>query len=128
MHTRQILIFKMTETHEKVWGSEEWIANTDKYCGKFLSLKKGRRCSLHYHKNKDETFYVLKGRVLIEIDNKEHIMEEGDVQRITPLTYHRFSGLENSVIVEFSTHHEDSDSYRVEDSENVPEEIMKKYT
>ncbi len=49
----------------KEWGEERWIVNRD-YCGKLLILKKGFRCSLHYHKNKDETFYVNKGKVLME--------------------------------------------------------------
>ena len=64
-------ILKMTEHKEvqKVWGSEEWIVNRA-YCGKKLILNKGFRCSMHYHKNKDETFYILKGKVLMEIDNK----------------------------------------------------------
>ena len=112
---------------EKVWGSEEWIVNTPAYCGKFLQLKKGKRCSLHYHKNKDETFYILNGRVLMEIDNKDNIMKKGDVKHITPMTLHRFSGLECSVIIEFSTHHEESDSYRQEESGDIPKEIIWRY-
>jgi mannose-6-phosphate isomerase-like protein (cupin superfamily) len=118
------------EIHEKVWGSEEWIVNNYAYCGKFLHLKKGKRCSLHYHKNKNETFYVLRGKVLMEVDGKEKIMKKGDIQHITPLTKHRFSGLKDSVIIEFSTHHEESDSYRVEGqlSADVPNEIMKRYS
>ena len=51
---------------DKVWGSEEWIVNNDKYCGKILNLKKGFRGSVHHHKNKNETFYLLEGRVLLE--------------------------------------------------------------
>ncbi len=118
---------KMEKIHEKIWGREEWIANTNGYCGKLLYLEKGKRCSLHYHKNKDETFYVLRGRVLMEIENKDYIMKKGDFQRITPLTYHRFSGLKKSVIVEFSTHHEESDSYRQEESGDVPKDVMWRY-
>jgi mannose-6-phosphate isomerase-like protein (cupin superfamily) len=117
------------EIYEKVWGSEEWIVNTPAYCGKFLYLKKGKRCSLHYHKNKDETFYILRGEVLMEVDGKEKVMDGGEIQHITPLMKHRFSGLEYSVIIEFSTHHEESDSYRIEGqlSGDVPNEIMEKY-
>ena len=102
----------------KVWGSEEWIANRD-YCGKKLILKKGFRCSMHYHKNKDETFYILKGRVLMETEGKKQIMLPGDSIHITPMLKHRFTGLEDSEIMEFSTHHEDEDSYRVEESGKV---------
>ena len=47
----------------KGWGYEDWIVNTEKYCGKVLFFKKGKKCSWHYHKIKDETFYVQSGKV-----------------------------------------------------------------
>ena len=53
---------------EKVWGAETWLCNTDHYCGKILHLNKGYRCSIHSHKIKDETFYILYGKVLMEHD------------------------------------------------------------
>jgi mannose-6-phosphate isomerase-like protein (cupin superfamily) len=118
---------KIPEVHKKSWGYEEWIANTDKYCGKRLVLKKGKRCSVHYHKNKDETFYIEEGRVLMEVGGEEQVMLPGQLVPILPGVRHRFSGLEDSVIFESSTHHEESDSYRVEPSGDVPEEIMKRY-
>lgn len=99
---------------KKVWGSEEWIVNTEEYCGKILNLNKGFRCSMHYHKNKDETFYIIEGKVLLEHDGKMKILKTGDIQRIEPGQKHRFTGLKNSKIIEFSTYHEDSDSYREE--------------
>ena len=114
------------EIHKKVWGSEEWIANTPNYCGKILRLNKGYRCSIHYHKNKDETFYILRGRVLMEINGREIVMRKGDTQEINPLTRHRFTGLEKSVIIEVSTHHEEKDSYRKTLSEKIPEEEFEK--
>ena len=99
----------------KVWGSEEWLVNNALYCGKFLNLKKGHRCSMHHHKNKHETFYLLKGKNLLELNVGKKIMNEGELQEIVPLDKHRFTGIVDSVILEFSTHHEDEDSYREED-------------
>lgn len=101
------------ERHNKVWGHEDWIANTPEYCGKRLWLNKGFRCSLHFHKDKDEVFFIESGKVLMEADGEITTMFPGDRIHIDPLTMHRFSGLEDSVIFEFSTHHEESDSYRV---------------
>ena len=49
---------------KKKWGKEIWIVNRE-YCGKKLVLNKGFRCSMHFHKNKDETFYILTGKVLM---------------------------------------------------------------
>ena len=95
----------------KIWGEEKWIVNRD-YCGKLLIIKKGFGCSLHCHKIKDETFYINKGKVLLEYDGDKYMMYPGDSQLIEPNKYHRFIGIEDSEIMEFSTHHRDDDSYR----------------
>lgn len=99
----------------KVWGTELWIVNRD-YCGKLLYLNKDSQCSLHYHKIKDETFYILKGKVQLEYKGNVRIMNEGEEQHIAKGMPHRFKGLEDSVMIEFSTHHDDKDSYRLEES------------
>ncbi len=118
---------------EKVWGSEEWIINTDKYCFKKLNLNKGFQCSIHFHKNKDETFIIESGKVLMEFDDQTKLMMPGDKIRIMPGVKHRFSGVENSVIIEVSTHHEEDDSYRdtqsreIENFENWKQEVLEKY-
>ena len=107
----------------KVWGHEEWIVNNDKYCGKKLVLKKSYRCSMHYHEIKDETFYISAGRVFIETEFEgktlHRVLYPGDVVHIKIGMRHRFTGLEDSQIIEFSTHHIDEDSYRTETSGKV---------
>ena len=105
--------------YAKVWGEEHWIVNRE-YCGKKLVLKKGFRCSIHYHKIKDEMFYVLSGKVLIEVDGQSTVLNPGDRQLIEPGVRHRFTGLQDSDIMEFSTHHMEEDSYRDEASGEVP--------
>ena len=65
------------EVVTKGWGFEKIITNTDKYCGKLLYIIKGKRCSLHYHINKDETFYIQSGKVkLYYSDDYEAIEQE----------------------------------------------------
>lgn len=100
------------EKVEKDWGHEEIITNNKIYCGKLLHLKAGHSSSIHAHKDKDETFYILKGKILLEHNGKKETMDEGDSIRIEPHDVHGFTGIENSIIIEFSTHHEDSDTYR----------------
>lgn len=114
--------FILMKEVKKAWGKEIWIVNRD-YCGKRLILNKDHRCSMHHHKNKDETFYILSGKVLMEVNDKKQIMAEGDSILITPNTKHRFTGLEGSEIMEFSTHHEDSDSYREKDMPSGPVDL-----
>jgi mannose-6-phosphate isomerase-like protein (cupin superfamily) len=112
---------------EKEWGKEVWMTNTDLYCGKKLILQKGKRCSIHHHKNKDETFYLDEGLILLEVNEDSEVIKPGTSIRISKGENHRFSGLKDSVIIEISTHHDDEDSYRIEVSGDVPEEVMEKY-
>jgi quercetin dioxygenase-like cupin family protein len=116
----------LPEFHPKGWGYESWIVNNEKYCGKLLFFKKGKRCSLHYHKLKDETFYVHKGRLEIlygpfDKDAEEgqwsildvQVLEAGDTFHVPVGMLHQMVGLEDTEMFEFSTQHFEEDSYRI---------------
>lgn len=105
------------------------------YCGKKLILRKNRRCSLHKHKEKDEVFYLLTGSVRMEVGDDVFLMQPGDFVHIPAGIYHRFTGLEESAIVEFSTNHQEDDSYRKEESGHADPEryarqsaLLKRFT
>ena len=106
---------------EKVWGYELWLANDveNDYCGKILHVNKGHSFSMHFHANKHETFYVLKGSArlntidTISADVNSVILEEGDCYIVDRLVPHQIEALEEVEIIESSTYHMDSDSYRV---------------
>ena len=109
---------------EKVWGKEQVFENNVLYCLKKLYLKKGYQCSIHCHKLKDETFLIDSGLVEIEYKlDKSKIMKPGEVIRIYPYEYHRFKGLEDSVIIEVSTTHIDEDSYRQSRSGRIKDHV-----
>jgi len=104
----------------KGWGHELWIVNKKEYCGKLLYFRDGKRCSFHYHKIKDETFFILTGVLQLEFYTDEakpshsqsRQLSMGDVFHVPPLMRHRFSAIHRDCrFIEFSTHHEDSDSY-----------------
>ncbi len=106
--------------HVKGWGEELWIANTPLYCGKKLILKKGKQCSIHHHKLKDETFYVQSGAVQVDLYSNGYpgepvrlVMKAGDSVHISPPMSHQFTGVEDSEMFEFSTQHFEDDTYRV---------------
>jgi rfaE bifunctional protein kinase chain/domain len=107
------------EVVPKVWGFEKWLENNDKYCSKLLSLNKGYQCSLHSHKVKDEMFLITKGHVRLELGDKVLHLRENNYIRIPPGTVHRFTGMENSEILEISTHHEEADTNRFEESKKI---------
>ncbi|MGB9677670.1 MAG: cupin domain-containing protein [Candidatus Ratteibacteria bacterium] len=80
------------------------IANeiNEGYCGKFIFMFKGQRCPEHYHKKKHETFFVLKGEILMEVNGKKIILKEGDTLPMDRFTSHTFKALKNSLIIEVS--------------------------
>lgn len=101
---------KFAKVVDKPWGKEEWIVN-EEYCGKILNLNKGYQSSLHYHKNKKETFYLLEGKLAINLEDREVILEKEEIIDIPTGQIHRINAIENSKLLEVSNHHEDSDSY-----------------
>jgi uncharacterized protein YndB with AHSA1/START domain len=61
---------------EKPWGYEIWWAHTDEYAGKILHVNAGHRLSLQYHVQKDESCYLLAGKLLlVQGDSAEDLTE-----------------------------------------------------
>lgn len=114
----------------KKWGYEIWIENNVLYCGKHLHVVPTKWCSVHYHKNKKETFYVINGSLILEYSdnlNKEWwmlddvpkiILNKGQSFTLEPFIAHRFTSAtsEPCDFIEISTHHDDTDSYRIIES------------
>lgn len=112
--------FRLPEIVPKGWGREVILANLPLYCGKLLCFTKGQRFSSHFHDLKNESFYVLSGRIRFShfdpanADKLSRELGPGEVVDIPRLCVHQVEAIEESVVIEVSTHHEDSDSYRVE--------------
>lgn len=104
---------------EKGWGHEFIWATNDKYCGKLLKFNKDAKFSMHFHAEKDETWYILDGLfkvVFIETkDASVHdvILKPGNVWRNRPLQPHQVICLEEGTIIEVSTPDSVEDNYRV---------------
>lgn len=103
----------------KGWGSELIWATNDKYCGKLLNFNKGSKFSMHFHREKEETWYVLSGEFLVHwintltaevITNK---LKAGDVWHNDPLLPHQIECVEAGTIIEVSTPDSVEDNYRV---------------
>ena len=105
---------------DKGWGWERWICNGSEYCGKLLFFNKGKRCSWHLHRLKDEVFYLQSGKIIVKYSEKddihsasELILEPGQNFHVYRGLRHQMIALEDSELFEFSTTHFDSDSYRI---------------
>jgi mannose-6-phosphate isomerase len=110
----------------KPWGSELWYAHTERYAGKILRVHAGHKLSVQYHSEKDETSYLLSGRLLLEQGEGADTMRRrevspGEAWRNPPKLVHSIEALEDSVILEVSTP-ELHDVVRVEDRYGRPVE------
>ena len=104
---------------EKGWGSETIFATNDLYCGKLLNFNQGAKFSMHFHREKDETWYVLSGEFIVRwIDTKDASTHEkrlsvGDTWRNPPLMPHQVICESEGSLVEVSTPDSVEDNYRV---------------
>lgn len=104
---------------EKGWGHEFIFATNDKYCGKLLKFNTGAKFSMHFHAEKDETWFVLSGKFLVRyIDTKDATQHEielktNDVWHNPPLFPHQVICIEEGTLIEVSTPDSVEDNYRV---------------
>lgn len=118
----KIQIRKNCHEVSKVWGKEVWIENDENYCLKFLHFNPEASCSLHFHLIKLETFVILKGQFCltsIDTDTAEENtvwLNESDCVTIPRGTPHRLFSKTGGTIIEASTQHFDTDSYRIKKS------------
>lgn len=93
---------------EKPWGYEIWYAWTDQYVGKIIHVNKGGRLSLQYHDHKDETSYLLSGKLLLVQGMSTDALTETEISaghqwRNVPGQIHTIEGIEDSDVLEVST-------------------------
>ena len=96
------------EVIEKPWGKEEVVELNERYMMKKLTMWKGERCSLQYHRFKRETIYVLAGQLRILTgpaadDLATHAYGPDSYVTIVPGVVHRMEALEDCVYLEAST-------------------------
>jgi mannose-1-phosphate guanylyltransferase len=136
--------FKKGKIVQKPWGEEFWVSDGSfsTYALKKIFFKSGSQTSLHVHKFKFETNYVLNGTGIIQlskerwdvddliskqIENKifdelEFILEEyqvipGSILNVPPGYIHRVRAITDLEFFEVSTEHLD-DVYRLIDDTN----------
>jgi mannose-6-phosphate isomerase-like protein (cupin superfamily) len=83
---------------------ECWIANETEagYCGKYLFVFEDQTCPTHHHRQKMETFHVVKGHMRITVEGEPKELAEGWVLPVRPGQRHSFSGLDRSLLLELS--------------------------
>jgi len=92
----------------KPWGHELIWALTDRYCGKVLVIEAGKRLSLQKHVAKDESIYVLSGRLLLYLEDdggdvRQVELGPGEARHVPTCRIHRYEALERTELFEVST-------------------------
>jgi len=112
---------------EKPWGYElHWVPEDAPYIGKLLHINEGARLSMQVHDQKQESWFIVKGRAAVIWENANGELVETELQpgigystRIGQR--HRLKGLTDCDIVEVSTP-ELGTTWRLEDDYARPHE------
>jgi mannose-6-phosphate isomerase-like protein (cupin superfamily) len=104
---------------EKPWGWEDRFAITERYLGKVIHINLGEMLSLQYHHSKDETIYIVRGVMELQLENDRgaievHRLTPGMSMRILPRRKHRMTAIEECEFFEVSSPEID-DVVRLED-------------
>jgi mannose-6-phosphate isomerase-like protein (cupin superfamily) len=104
---------------EKGWGSELIWASNDHYCGKMMNFNTGAKFSMHFHRDKEETWYVQSGKFIVRwiltdtAEHREQELDAGAVWHNPPLLPHQLICIEAGTVIEVSTADSVEDNYRV---------------
>ena len=81
----------------KVWGQTEELFNNGVVSINHLSIKLGGYCSEHRHAQKSNMFFVIAGRLEVEIwsnEVKDHTtIQAGQLTTVPPGVWHKFKAL-----------------------------------
>jgi mannose-6-phosphate isomerase-like protein (cupin superfamily) len=121
---------------EKPWGYElHWVPEDAPYMGKLLHINEGARLSLQVHDEKQESWFIIKGRASVIWDNNQGELIETELQPGVGYSTkigqrHRLKGLTDCDIIEVSMP-EAGTTWRLEDDykrpDQTPEERAAEY-
>ncbi|MHA2065164.1 MAG: cupin domain-containing protein [Candidatus Thorarchaeota archaeon] len=109
------------EISYKVWGTE-YIIGRRPYATKVMVLEPGLQVSTHLHRDKQETFVLISGQMIVEILDPAgtksiiRLVESFSSITLKPMTPHTFyvpDGQGPAVFIESSTEDHPDDSYRL---------------
>lgn len=81
----------------------EWVKDFPLRTCKVLEVKQDSRLGDHYHKEKDEIFYLLKGHGFVTLGDKTDELRQGDIVFAHRGTKHTFELKKGSILLEAGT-------------------------
>ncbi|MHC4748381.1 MAG: cupin domain-containing protein [Planctomycetota bacterium] len=89
------------ERTRKTWGEKSNIFQNNLSEVSVLYLKPWQRCSWHRHLQKYNLFYVLKGKLVLKLEDGESEVLPGQIFTTVPGEYHEFQTRDlDTVIIE----------------------------
>jgi len=125
----KVIIERLPNTRE-VPGAKRWAEERGEFVQiayqeemrhlAIFEIKKGFFRGNHFHKEKEEIFYVFDGKIratfmdMDTLQRDEKILDKGDRIRLKPRCGHIFRALEDTLIVEYSPQDFDpEDNYKM---------------
>jgi sialic acid synthase SpsE/mannose-6-phosphate isomerase-like protein (cupin superfamily) len=81
------------------------------YSKTLLIMFPGQSYPSHFHKQKEESFFVYSGEITVEMDGKKHELKKGDLLTVPRGQKHHFYTKDGVVLEEISTSYIFGDSY-----------------
>jgi len=94
------------------------------YCKKLLVMFPGQNHPAHFHKQKEETFHILYGKMTVMLDDKKQEYQVGDLVLVERGSKHSFHTDEGVIFEEISTTHFKNDSFY--DDEKIAQNTERK--
>lgn len=127
---KKVIIERLPETNS-IDGAKRWVEDKGEFVQvshfedirhvAHFELKKGFTRGGHYHKHKEEVFYIIDGLMrgtFYDFDTgekEEYAFEKGDKIRVKTGCAHIFYGIEDSFAIEYSNQYYDKkDAYPVD--------------
>ena len=81
------------------------------YRKSYVIVLPDQKFPLHYHKIKQESYYVLSGELIVEIEGVKHIVPPGGIIDVERGQMHSFTSINGAVFEEISTTYTQNDSF-----------------
>lgn len=82
------------------WGGYLVLEKYPTYWLKKLFINKGEQLSLQSHRNRDEIWIVVEGKIRVQKGKNFFILEKGDCLKINKKEKHRIYGLRRTIVLE----------------------------
>jgi len=93
----------MSDWQNKPWGTTRSSLSTPGVCVEELRILAGCKCSVHRHRKKDNTFFLISGRLRVDVFPNFTELGPGDSIFVKAGAVHQFHAMTDSHVIEIYT-------------------------